>query len=534
MKKMIAFFNYVCMLFPFGTAILCAAVCLLGGWDKFFSGHGADFYFLPQLNHKFFALICVLMIVGFFFLVVRIEDWLKGRNVHQNVSCAFWGTAVFLFTFAVRFIIIYAFREDLSPFSDFLRVWNIAHENYGDALRYYSLFPSYLNYSVYLQKVVAILGDQYVYVLFLNALLTGITGVCIYFIAKNVIPNDKIAILAALLYAFMPSNIVYTAVGTPDFLTIGCNTVGVLLLVKAQKSVLLKKKLCFALLGGIAVGAGSVFKTFGLVILIAFSMACIFSEISKTIITDNTVKDLLKKIMAVATCLVLVWGGHILVTKLAIKQTEHIYQLELDYGTAIPHYLLIGLNTEGEGQIHLGTKAGQYYAAYLENGMDAAEAKEYVYRLLKDDWHDHPSQIAPMLVKKTIWAWQDDLIPVFYFNNYVGLNPDSVVEKFIFGFSQNILPSIAQIYYALIILFAIFGAMHFSKSDINFQWEFILLIIFGYWCMIMLSEAQSRYKCLVMPCICVIGAVGLNDVVCALKKKRNWPPRSEKVFHMPD
>lgn len=516
MKKLINFFNSVCMVFPLGAAFICAIVCLLGGWESLLSGHDSNFYLLPQLGHKFFAAICILLIGVFFFFIFRIDHWLKSRNVHQNISCALFAATIFFFAFGVRLILIYIFREDLIPFSDFYRVWSIAHKNYGDALSYlsyYSLFPTYLNYSVYLQKIVEIFGDRYVYVLLLNALFTGVTGTCIYFIARDVTENNKIAILAGLIYAFMPSNIVYTTVGTPEFLTIGFSAVGVFLLIKTIKSASIKKKLYFALLGGIAVGIGSAFKTFGLVILIAFSMVDIFSEIGRTIVAYRDLKRVLKKAVAIAACLVLVWGGHIFVTDLAIKYTERVFQLELDYGTAIPHYLLIGLNTEGEGQLHLGTKSVEYRTACLNNGMEVAAAREYAYHILKEDWSAHPSKIASLFAKKMIWAWQDDLMPVFFFNRNVGLNPDSPAEKIIFGFSDNILPSVAQIYYVLVVMFALFGVWYFSKSEIHYEWEFLLLIIFGYWCVIMLSEAQSRYKCLIMPYMCIISAAGMNSMI---------------------
>lgn len=63
--------------------------------------------------------------------------------------------------------------------------------------------------------------------------------------------------------------------------------------------------------------------------------------------------------------------------------------------TSVPHFLLIGLNTESEGQIHIGNLSRLYVNKYLSNGMDYRMAKDYVYSILKEDWLNNYSNILP-------------------------------------------------------------------------------------------------------------------------------------------
>ena len=58
---------------------------------------------------------------------------------------------------------------------------------------------------------------------------------------------------------------------------------------------------------------------------------------------------------------------------------------------------------------------------------------------------------------------------------------------------------------------AVIGSI-MSRKNIEFNKEFLLLIIFGFFCLILLSEAQSRYKCLIMPFICVISSMGMEGI----------------------
>lgn len=79
------------------------------------------------------------------------------------------------------------------------------------------------------------------------------------------------------------------------------------------------------------------------------------------------------------------------------------------------HQLLVGLNTEGEGQIHLGTFSRGFWNAFLENGYSSADTGEHAKRLLIENWKTHKTDIPILLEQKIVWVWQDDLYQFIIF-----------------------------------------------------------------------------------------------------------------------
>lgn len=62
--------------------------------------------------------------------------------------------------------------------------------------------------------------------------------------------------------------------------------------------------------------------------------------------SDVLVKDLYCFFLLL---LMLVWGGYKVSEACILEHTEREFGVELDYSSSVPHFFLIGLNTEGEG-----------------------------------------------------------------------------------------------------------------------------------------------------------------------------------------
>lgn len=296
----------------------------------------------------------------------------------------------------------------------------------------------------------------------------------------------------------MPANIIYCSVMTPEFITIFFASLGVLLIVNGSEQKSNVKKAILFLLAGICIGIGSAYKSFGIIILIAMVMCFI----ANNIIERGGWKSFLIVVAAVA----LVFGGYKLSKALIQSHSEEVMGIELDESRSIPHFLLIGLNTEGEGQIHIGTMSRFYYLTYLENGMDAEAAREKTYELLRMDWSVNGRKIPNLIAQKMIWAWQDDTVPVNYFDIATGNNKDLT-------WIGIPVVTLTQVFYMIVLIGALIGCIA-DWRDICWKKEFLLLIIFGYTCLIIISEAQSRYKCLIMPFMCVISGIGLEKLLC--------------------
>ena len=406
------------------------------------------------------------------------------------------------------------YRDDLVPFSDLARAWERARGNLKDGkMAYYGLFPAYMNFSVYENLVINFLGESFINIIYVNSIYCGITAVFVSLITSEIVDNNLVYILSGVIYALYPSNVFYITTATPEFITVLFNTIGVYALIKAFKNKDFVYKLIWVIIGGISLGIGSSFKTYSVVMMLAFVMILIAKHI-----IDN-VKYSKHEILTV--CLLISVGilSYKCVMTSILNETSQHFNMVLTTDKAIPHFLLVGLNTESEGQYHVGSLSSCYKKYYLSNGLDYKEAKDYAYTLLKNDWKNNTEKIIPNFGRKMIWAWQDDYMPIYYFLTSVGIMPDSVNEIFVYNTVEKYGAGVSQIVYISIMFFALIAVWSIAKKkDIDLIKEFLLLIIFGYFCMIFIAEAQSRYKCLVMPYIIIFASIGVGIVLKEIKR----------------
>lgn len=518
MKKLIRLFNIVVAIFPFAVAFLLSVFFLAGvhSW-KWIGGRGNAFYGLITPAHLPFGTLVVVILLAFCALLIWAGKVVLHRIKNSAARNTIIAAGIFLLSAALRMALVYLFQEDFVPFDDFKHSWDLAHGSY-EVLDHYRTFPAYVNFSIYMRAVIRIFGDAFHNLLYLNAIYSAATAVFVFCIAKEITKNTRTGAFAALLYTCMPSNILYNTIATPEFLTIFFNTLAVWLLCKSLDSTG-KNRILLAIAAGFALGIGSAFKSFGIIIIVAYVMTIIVKQIIVT--SKQAIRVRCKQFLPILLAIICVLSCHKVVQAGITKYSENFYQIPLNESTSVPHFFLVGLNTEGEGQIHLGTLSRLYYQKYETNGYNLEEAKEYAITLLKEDWKNHPQDILPLFGKKLVWAWQDDLLPLTYFLNKIGLTPDSALEKFVYNFSENCLSAIMQVFYIVLMALGFIGSWSMIKNkSVNFCVEFCLLILFGYFCLMFLSEAQSRYKCLIMPYVCIIAAIGTQQIFQFLRKKK--------------
>ena len=275
--------------------------------------------------------------------------------------------------------------------------------------------------------------------------------------------------------------------------------------------------LIFAI-AGIALGVGASYKPFAVIILTAFVMAFVAKSIIEVGLRRSRAVFAIWGRVFLSVAIVI--GPYVATTNVILKHTENYYHLNLSNNTSVISNLLVGLNTEGEGQIHLGTLSRLYWNTYRDT-QDAELAKEVAQNALANDWSKNWKKLPKHFAKKMIWAWQDDVVPNIYLVDHSGVKANSTIEKLTLAFAKKAGFGVAEICYFAIMLASAVGAFVVSrKKEVNFSVEFLELIIFGYFVMIFIIEAQSRYKCLVMPFICIIAAIGVKFLWGKIRAKR--------------
>lgn len=506
LSKWIRLFNYIVAIIPLLMACFLVLVYISGGWGAMIEGHTPGFYFLKDITHlktsigglALWITLITLIVAG----ILKTQKYIGSHKLRKLYA----SILIFVIGFGIRFLLLHLYSEDLIPFSDFRAAWERAKGNLiNGRIDYYSLFPAYLNFSLYENLIINIVGEAYIWVLYLNAIYSGITASAIYLITCEITDKESAGGLAGILYALYPANVIYVTTGTPEYIAILFNTLGVLTLIRTIKGSGPRKKCVRATIGGALLGIGGSFKTFSVVIIIAFVMVLAASLLIRR--RENAKVEMM---LAGVVC-ALVMGGYKVSSKIICEATSKHFNMEISTETAVPHFMLIGLNTEGEGQIHVGSLGGLYSGMYLSNGMDHETAKDYAYSALKEDWRANSDNIVPNFLKKMIWAWQDDSIPVLYFLEEVGISPDSPIEAFIYESISVYGAGVVELNYLFLMVWATVCAFSYARSkEINFKYEYIALIIFGYFCVILLSESQSRYKCLIMGYVIIMSSLGIE------------------------
>ena len=128
---LVHFFNALFIVLPLGAAVLVAS-------RHFFA-----------IGNKLVGALGFLLLVAFIAAVLFFVRWLQTKKLDARLVTVLLCLGVFAVAAVVRFLPIYLFREDIAPFSDFWRSWRMAHGDTEGHLDYYTLFPAYLNFSLF-------------------------------------------------------------------------------------------------------------------------------------------------------------------------------------------------------------------------------------------------------------------------------------------------------------------------------------------------------------------------------------------------
>lgn len=515
-SRILARIAYVLLfLFPFVLGTFYAIKYITGGWEDIYAYHGLQHYLLPELNNYGIAIIIILLLG----LVIFWASKKLSRGAFKIIL-------ITLFTVVTREVLLVGFNGEIEPFSDGLYAWQRVHGDMSTLL-YVSFFPGWANYTLFLQMIVNMLGDNYMLVLHSNVLFNAITAVMIYLICNEIGLKESTRTVATFLYVFNPAAIIYVTFDTPEHMAIAFNAVACFFIVKSFKSDIYRNKIVFSVLAGLLLGLGSAVKTFGVIFVLAYIIALLLYIIGNKF---NSVGEAIKNICVGIFCVLLMFFMNSAVESGITTLTENQYEIELNTADSTPHYFLVGLNYQGEGQQFIG-ETGKVYINLRQQGVGLDEGKAVAYEILKQSWEGHENFYDEMswLNRKMIWAWQDDMRPLTFFTDYTGIDVNSNIEDALYSFLKNIAPAELQLWYLLLMLLSSIGVIYVLVSNRNknipnqvmYIDNYMLLMlgttILGYFCMLIISEAQSRYKCLIIPVIGIFAALGIEGTVSFIK-----------------
>ncbi len=389
------FWNLI-IVFPFIMGIVYSVITYNNWWHKLIPRYTYNYFKLPVIYKPF---LCIIL----FFVLVFISLIIVKRNRKSISILPFYKLLIIVFFLSIipRYSLDILYYGKILQFSDYQWVWHLALNQSPDLVRY-SIFTSWANYAFILKKLYYLFGYTSNEIIHLNIILNSISCVLITTFTYRISKDKVVSFLSGLLYAFLPSAIFYNLTNNPEIMSLPFFLGGIIILDNATKE---KMTLLFRIsnwiLAGILLGIGNAFKPVAIIIFIAF----IITEII-FLSNQNRKKQILSLIVGITISLCGYYCVNSIITHLMMSEFG-IPRIV----SSTPHYLMQGLNTQYEGQ-YLNSD----YENLIRDGHSEKIAKTFIYNSILADWKKNPLQVLKLFPKKTIWEWQDDLRPIWYFN----------------------------------------------------------------------------------------------------------------------
>lgn len=401
----------------------------------------------------------------------------------------------------VRLLFLIVYANVLIPASDQRYIWRLMNGERGWLLNYYTYFSvPYTRWAALWKPCVDYFHIPYLLIIGVLCFCGLFTVICVYWIAFELTQNEKIALLAGILYGYNFNELIHTAVVNQEKLSLLMFMVTFIMLGKAINRQYSKESVGYIIIAALCLGVGNAYKPIGIVIIIAYIIMCLYD---------------LKEIAWYKSAGVMVFFllSMLCITKIVHIGTERVLDVKINENS-MTHFLCIGLNTEGEGRIGLGTKS-RFYDQLRGEGLSEEEATKATYEMLREDWRENSDKIPSLFWLKFRNEWQDETEGAQFFvrdieEDFIDRDNCNGFQRFILDLANKYGQASSQWYYIFYMTCAFIGVGYGRKHMNNSLFFLISLYTFGYTLLILITESNRRYKNMVVPVLCIMAALGIN------------------------
>lgn len=471
---------------PIFVGLIHSLIGMTVGWTWLFDGHDDVFYGgVTRLRHPLFGVVSSLCLAWGCYEI--------GKRLSERICfAAALECLVFMAAFLVRVLFLLVFSEGTGlEGGDPEWAWQRAI-GMPVADNRHLFFPAWMNFAAFLKLIYRLSGNGNILLHLIGPVSGGLTAVMILLMVRSVLPM-RIALSASLLFAFCPTSVAYSFQITPEHIAIPCFAVGSVLVLRAYASAgSFSCRVWKWFLAGVAVALGDAVKPF-------FPVFMMGTLAGGAAVCCQTREKRQCVFHAVVGIFVMTLVRNMLVLFIS-SISESSFGCKLDSADPIPHYLSVGLDRTGEGQIHLGRNARTYLKDRM-NGASRPFAEAALHERLLTDWKCHAGELPKFLLQKTIWAWGENAYP---FHRYLKPSMDTRMWA-------PYACSLAMVMYFMLLSMALCSTFWLSNKldrEVSVVWVYCGMINLAFFMLLMISEAQGRYKCLIMPYVYVWAAMG--------------------------
>lgn len=471
------------------------------------------------VQYKLVFILAICIAVGTIFFCY---SWNVGTETKSKDSRLSMLIAISIAAFLVR--ILCACLLNGVPENDFLSAYQCAidpdsHRSTIEYVYYYAVYAAVVNI------LMQILGSTSAFVgMLLNAFVTSMIPLILFLAIRRFTESDFAALLAAILYAFFPSMVLYTVCIAGENISQFFFALAFLALVYSWSAERLKKKKNFwkyTLLACLSFSLVNLFKPIEQIILIVLLVEELVYRVIPAIVNFFCCKNslvVLKAIVTSGTILVLFLVMNIVAFNAGKWLVKERFDVEIRQGyygaNAFPEIAFFGLKKEGGGIWDADVKQMQLSIIESANSLD--EAYEIMMGELSEEIKENPADFLNLLHKKMLISWSDE----WAFGYYASVPEEGRSSLMDMPSSYFALIVVPRVYICVLYLFCMIGfALRvFMKSTEWHREQGLVAMFFGMFTVIFLIlEAHARYKSTFMPLLCVMAALGVYSAQSAMK-----------------
>jgi len=464
---------------------------------------------LGALGATFTLIVAIALLVGLYFLMGRVDAF----HLHP----AWLSAGVFVLAFIPRLIVALSYRAQ--PWNDFQTYYMGAFHLYTGQKwiltdPYFVEFPDQIGF-IWLQGwLMRIIGTNPLALQILYCVVTSVTCVVIYLIARRI--DSRAAILAAVIYALFPANIIWPTVLTNQHVSTLLCLLAFWVVLKALHQPI-RRQIALIVLAGVLFGVGNLVRPEVLPYIAAVAVVLLlrqFTKTARTALTPTRIVGFALPVILVVSYFAPSWAFYSYLRQYGVTSSS----------SDLRYKVVVGLNYAGGGGY---TEGDASTIDAWQTGDEATRHDLFVsaityylkqpYKLVPLElgkWTSQYSELDPAM------SWSMGNAKYYWEGTQPGASSSDIPQIRLFAHRLATYTATTAPFYTVMVLLAAYAAWRYRR---RLGEELIMLLVAGFamriaaYCLV---ETGSRYRYMDMPTFAILAALGLGLVVNDVRASR--------------
>lgn len=458
-------------------------------------------------NSKVLCFSIILAFLFFFCFIWGVKGTAYLKVIDEKFKKYYLTIFLFVINLSARLLIVFMFGIHTQYGSDVKIAIELAEGNFPIESTVFSVGSAWAIWPIYLNILYKVFGTIIFPGIILNCLYGSLAVCLVYWLILERTNNVRWGIVSAFLLSFFPTNLIWTISLRPEHLNILLVLLVACILNKMERNYIDGKYIFFYLriiLAGTILGISGFFKKVDPIIIIAVTIIMILRFLKNG---EFRHFRKYKSVIVGVVVFLLVYNASINIGYILL---DRLYVYDVNRNITA-HYLEIGLSPWSDGTMHGvvdTSKPFNVYGGYAkQTNYDYEETSKRVLKLLIDEVKEEKNLNFNFFYNKLRIGWSNQA----YYNWVTGeCGENNLVNR---GVLAEYLYPFAQSWYCIFLFLFLLGAVVNLKKENDEEISFFAaLFIFGYMLMLLLSETQPRYKCVVYPYMCILAGKGAEYI----------------------